>query len=190
MSAPSTAAVALLACALAGCEASTHPPASPAVVDTHVAPQVAADVRSADAPADSLPPAVAATHARLLAAAEAGDWAVLGAEAAQTGPAFDFSFAEPGGSAVAYWRATGDSAAFFWELARVLRAEPHPGEGAFTWPRWAGVPWDSLSADDLRALEAFVGAEAFEDMADLRAYIGMRTAINSDGTWAYYIGGD
>lgn len=138
---------------------------------------------------EGLPAAVRETRHLLLRAALAGDWGALDSLSRQT-DAFRFTFGDPGLSPVAYWLEFSDGGDLLNDLALLLATPPSREGPGHVWPSWAGRPWDELTAADLDALRCVAGAEAFTEMTAEGRNTGLRTAIASDGTWSYLIGGD
>ena len=129
-----------------------------------------------------LPAAVEETRARLLEAAEAGDYEALRELIPDSGLKYTFGDSVAGGP-IAYWQklevALGPDQARPYVLAR----------GYYVWPWAYAVP----SADDLspheRDLLAPLGvpSELFPEGA---GYYGWRAGIAPDGTWVFFVAGD
>lgn len=136
-----------------------------------------------------LPSPVQQTRDRLVEAAAQGQWLVLDSLSAQVGNRFRFSFGDPDLTPVAYWLQY-EGAAFLNDLAFVLAAEPAFVGDSYVWPRWAAEEWDHLGPEALAAINCAAGADAARTMREDARYTWVRTAIESDGTWSYYVSGD
>lgn len=131
-----------------------------------------------------LPEPVAETHAALLSAAEAGDYEALRPLLPSE---FSYTFGGPfRGGPIAYWRRveaeSGERPIRI--LARILRMPYTLSRGTYVWPFAYDKQPNELSAYERRLLG---------DLATFGAgsgYLGWRTGIEPDGTWAFFIAGD
>ena len=134
-----------------------------------------------------LPPAVAETHAALLAAAESGDYEALRPLLPRTG--FSYTFGGPvGGGPIAYWqRVEAQNGERPIEiLARILRMPYTVSGGRYIWPFAFDKQQEDLTAHERELLgdlaNAYSGAGS--------GYLGWRAGIEPDGTWRFFIAGD
>lgn len=129
-----------------------------------------------------IPAAVERTRAAVQAAAEDGDHEALD----ELVPAeFRFSFGDPGGSAVDYWRglaAQGDDPLPI--LARILELPYTLVSGAYVWP----FAYDR-TPDELTGYERGLLGDLTESYVD-ESYYGWRAGIAADGTWQFFVRGD
>ncbi|HET7567302.1 MAG TPA: hypothetical protein VFJ91_04875 [Gaiellaceae bacterium] len=154
----------------------------------------AASTRTVTAPAaaasaSSLPPAVTRTRRRLLAAARSRDWAALGRLA--SGHGFSFTFGDPSGGPVAYWRALESSGGKPLEtLVALLRMPSTLAGDLYVWPFAYDRDPAGLTAYEKRLLAPIADEQAIRDWIGYGSYTGYRTAIAPDGAWRYFIRGD
>ncbi len=137
-----------------------------------------------------LPAAVEETRARLLEAAESGDYEALREVIPDSGFKYTFGEAVDGGP-IAYWqeleRTTDERP--IEALATVLQLPYVLARGYYVWPWAYAVP----SSDDLspheRGLLAPLGlpSQLFPEGA---GYYGWRAGIAPDGTWVFFVAGD
>jgi hypothetical protein len=139
--------------------------------------------------ATGLPPAVEETRAALLEAAESGDYEALRRLLPEE---FEYSFGAPvEGGGIAYWqeveRTTDERP--LETLAAILKMPYVLSRGYYVWP-WA---YAVSSARDLspheQELLAPLGVPS-EFFPEQVGYLGWRTGIAPDGTWAFYVAGD
>ena len=136
-----------------------------------------------------LPEEVEETRAELLAAAEAGDYDALRPHLT---PAFRYTFGGPvEGGPIAYWQElerTTDERPLV-TLATILELPPVLSRGIYAWP-WAytveGV--SALSPHERELLEPLGPLD--ELFVPGTGYLGWRTGIEPDGTWAFFLAGD
>jgi hypothetical protein len=142
------------------------------------------------ATSSGLPTPVDETRARLLEAAESGDYEALRPLISDTSFKYTFGDGVEGGP-IAYWRElerTTDQRPIE-ALADVLRLPYALSRGSYAWP-WAHAV---SSSDDLspheRELLAPLGlpSQLFPEGA---GYYGWRAGIAPDGTWVYFVAGD
>jgi hypothetical protein len=135
-------------------------------------------------PPTGLPTAVALTHARLLSAAEAGDYDRLRPLIPADG--FTYSYGADETGPIAYWQhleATTDERPLE-TLAALLRMPYTLNHGLYVWPFAYDKTKPDLTAYERRLLgpfaDSYVGAN----------YFGWRAGIKPDGTWLFFISGD
>jgi hypothetical protein len=129
-----------------------------------------------------IPAAVERTRAAVQAAAQEGDYDAL-AELIPAG--FRFSFGDPGGSAVDYWRglaAQGDDPLPI--LARILELPYTLVSGTYFWP----FAYDR-TPDELTDYERGLLGDLTESYVG-ESYYGWRAGIAADGTWQFFVRGD
>ncbi len=138
-----------------------------------------------------LPAAVQETRAAVLAAAESGDYQALRDLMPDHGP-FEYTFgAGVEGGAVGYWQkleATTDERPLE-TLAAILKMPYVLSHGYYVWP-WAYAVEDraDLSDHELELLAPLGTPD--ELVVDGTGYLGWRTGIAPDGTWAFFVAGD
>ena len=137
-----------------------------------------------------LPAAVEQTRARLLEAAETGDYEALRELIPDSGFKYTFGDAVDDGP-IAYWQElerTTDQRPIA-ELAAVLRLPYVLSRGYYVWPWAYALP----SSDDLspheRDLLTPLGLPS-ELFPELAGYYGWRAGIAPDGTWVFFVAGD
>jgi hypothetical protein len=180
-------AATLLLAVAAGCggdEAAQETVAAPA-------PDCSAARLSPQLPKQALPAKVAATRARIAAAAVRCDYAALARIARENETGFSFSFGayrSPG----AYWRQL-EGQKIGRPLAHLvgILALPftHNETGAFAWPsayteKPTAADWDRLVRAGL-----YTRAQV-TSMKRAGSYLGYRTAISADGDWLFFVAGD
>ncbi len=166
----------------------------------------APDVSSRDAPPESiltavgdtsqaaLPPAVEATRDSILAAAARDDLEGLRPLIPSDPRRFNYTFGPPDlGGPLAYWanlRQTGQGDPLH-TLARILRYPYTVQDSLYIWPYLYGRNLLTLDDHELHQLRRLEGGEELTTMVDPEGnYLGPRTAIRRDGSWAYYVTGD
>jgi hypothetical protein len=142
-----------------------------------------------DEPSPTLPVAVEETRTALLDAAGSGDY-----EALRSLISGDFSYTFGGeveGGAIAYWQELERStdARPLRTLAELLKLPYTLSRGYYVWP-WAYAVEDEAALSEYeRGLLVPLGAvEALFPAGG--GYLGWRTGIEPDGTWAFFVAGD
>jgi hypothetical protein len=139
------------------------------------------------AEAVGLPPAVAETHAALLAAADAGDYEALRPLLPESG--FSYTFGLPGqGGPIAYWQRLEDESGEspIEILGRLLRMPYTLSGGMYVWP----FAYDKQQ-EELTDHEREILGELADDYSGAGSgYLGWRAGIEPDGTWRFFIAGD
>jgi hypothetical protein len=129
-----------------------------------------------------IPAAVERTRAAVQAAAQGGDYDAL----EELVPAeFRFSFGDPAGSAVDYWRglaAQGDDPLPI--LARILELPYTLVAGTYVWP----FAYDR-TPDELTDYERGLLGDLTESYVG-ESYYGWRAGVAADGTWQFFVRGD
>ena len=146
---------------------------------------------SATTASAGLPAAVEETRARLLDAAQTGDYEALRPFIPDSGFKYTFGDAVAGGP-IAYWQElqrTTDQRPIA-ELAAVLQLPYVLSRGYYFWP-WA---YTVASSDDLssheRELLAPLGPPNRLFPAPGAGYFGWRAGHAPDGTWVFFLAGD
>ena len=142
-----------------------------------------------EATASGLPAAVEKKRIALLEAAKAGDYDAL---AALAPPGFRYTFgAEVEGGPAAYWRDLERSgrAQPLEILATILELPYALSAGYYDWP-WAYTIENSadLAPHELELLAPL--GEVDELFGTDIGYLGWRTGIAPDGSWAFFVAGD
>ena len=177
-------------------------PAPPSAVKFKADPHIAADTAHA-ATADisndlsQLPPAVARTRERILAAARSGDLQKLVAvmQTSETVPVFSFTEDK---DAIAFWKANypdSEGIEVLSILTTILetgfvRVDHGTPEEIYLWPYFARMPLDALTPEQKVELFRIVTGGDYKDMVDFGAYSFFRLGIAPDGGWQYFVSGD
>lgn len=144
-----------------------------------------------------LPPAVARTRERILAAARSGELLKLFAvmKEAPTLPVFSFS---EDSDPVTFWKANypdSDGVEALSILINVLEtAFVHVDAGTpqeiYLWPYFARIPLKSLTAQQRVELFRIVTGADYKDMVEFGVYSFYRIGIAPDGSWQFFVAGD
>jgi hypothetical protein len=144
-----------------------------------------------------LPPAVARTRERILAAARSGELLKLFAvmKEAPTLPVFSFS---EDSDPVSFWKTNypdSDGVEALSILANVLEtAFVHVDVGTpqeiYLWPYFARIPLKALTTPQRVELFRIVTGADYKDMVEFGVYSFYRLGIAPDGTWQFYVAGD
>ena len=132
-----------------------------------------------------LPAAVERTRAKLLAAAETGDYERL----RPLVPKRDFSYTfgiPPKGGPIAYWKnveQTNEDTPIAI-LAAILKLPYTLRQGLYVWPFAYGLPKSEATPYERRLLGDFFRSYAGQD------YYGWRAGIAPDGRWLFFVAGD
>jgi hypothetical protein len=144
-----------------------------------------------------LPPAVAQTRSRILAAARSGDLEKLLAVMQTDGKLPVFSFSEDK-DPVAFWKANYPDSAGIEVLSILINvleaAFVHVDVGTpqevYIWPYFARLPLKSLTPQQRVELFRIVTGADYKDMVEFGAYSFYRVGIAPDGTWHFFVSGD
>jgi hypothetical protein len=144
-----------------------------------------------------LPPAVAKTRERILAAARSGELAKLFAVMKEAPALPIFSFAEER-DPIAFWRTSypdSDGVEALAILLNVLEAPfVHVDVGTpqeiFLWPYFARLPLKTLSPQQKAELFRIITGADYKDMVEFGVYSFYRLGIAPDGTWQFFVAGD
>jgi hypothetical protein len=177
----------LLAVLLAGCGGGAE---TVTVVETRTVTETETEVETetetvTEAAAVGLPAPVAETHARLLAAAETGDYEALRPLIPSQ---FSYTFGAPDeGGPIAYWQRVEEESDErpIQILARILRMPYTLAGGTYVWP----FAYDK-QLNDLTAHERELLGDLAELFGEGSGYLGWRAGIEPDGTWRFFIAGD
>jgi hypothetical protein len=178
--------------------AAASPPPMKFKADAHIAadPSRAAAADSSN-DLSRLPPAVARTRERILAAARTGDLQKLVAEmqANETMPVFSFTEDK---DPIGFWKANyPDSAGV--EVLSILTTILETGfvhvdvgtpQEIYLWPYFARLPLDALTPEQKVELFRIVTGGDYKDMVEFGAYSFYRLGIAPDGTWHFFVSGD
>jgi hypothetical protein len=173
-----------------GDAAAAKPGASAAASTEATAPEIITDP-------SRLPPAVAKTRERILAAARSGELKQLLAvmQAGATLPTFS---ASEDRDPIAFWKANypdSEGVEILAILSEILEAGfVHVDQGTqqevYLWPYFARVPLKTLTPQQRVELFRIITGNDYKDMVDFGAYIFYRVGIAPDGTWQYFVSGD
>jgi hypothetical protein len=144
-----------------------------------------------------LPPAVARTRERILAAARSGELMKLYAvmKEAPTVPVFSFS---EDNDPVTFWKTNypdSEGVEALSILINVLEtAFVHVDAGTpqeiYLWPYFARIPLKSLTAQQRVELFRIVTGADYKDMVEFGVYSFYRIGIAPDGSWQFFVAGD
>jgi hypothetical protein len=144
-----------------------------------------------------LPPAVARTRERILAAARSGELTKLFAVMKEAPALPVFSFSEDS-DPVAFWKANypdSDGVEALAILINVLEtAFVHADVGTpqeiYLWPYFARIPLKALTPQQRVELFRIVTGADYKDMVEFGVYSFYRLGIAPDGTWQFFVAGD
>jgi hypothetical protein len=144
-----------------------------------------------------LPPAVARTRERILAAARSGQLVKLFAvmKEAPTVPVFSFS---EDSDPVAFWKANYPDSEGIEALSILVNVLEtgfvHVDVGTpqeiYLWPYFARIPLKSLTAEQKVELFRIITGADYKDMVEFGVYSFYRLGIAPDGTWQFFVAGD
>ena len=165
-------------------------------VDAHVASDfsVAPDISSDPA---LLPPAVARTRERILAAARTGDLQQLVTLMQAGDPMPVFSFTEDK-DPIAFWKANYPDSAGIEVLSILItiletgyvHADIGTAQEIYLWPYFARLKLEALTPEQKVELFRIVTGGDYKDMMEFGAYSFYRLGIAPDGTWHFFVSGD
>jgi hypothetical protein len=144
-----------------------------------------------------LPPAVARTRDRILAAARSGELMRLFAVMKEAPTLPVFSFADDR-DPIAFWRTNypdSEGVEALSILLNVLEAPfVHADVGTpqeiYLWPYFARIPLKTLTAAQKAELFRIVTGADYKDMVEFGVYSFYRLGIAPDGTWQFFVAGD
>jgi hypothetical protein len=144
-----------------------------------------------------LPPAVARTRERILAAARSGELMRLFAVMKEAPTLPVFSFAEDR-DPVAFWRTNypdSDGVEALSILLNVLEApfvhvDAGTAQEIYLWPYFARIPLKTLTPQQKAELFRIVTGADYKDMVEFGVYSFYRLGIAPDGTWQFFVAGD
>lgn len=144
-----------------------------------------------------LPPAVAATRARILAAARTGrlDALVGVMQSSETMPVFSIHGDK---DPTTYWRENYPDSQGLEVLAIVIEVLEtgfvHVDQGTpdemYVWPYFARVPLKTLTPAQKVELFKFITGSDYKEMLNAGAYNFFRIGIGQDGSWRFVMTGD
>jgi hypothetical protein len=163
--------------------------ASPGVIPAP-APDIITDL-------SRLPPAVAQTRERILAAARSGDLERLVAVMRSSGRMPIFSFADAKEPA-ALWRTSypdSDGLEVLAILITILEsgytiADKGTAQETYVWPYLARLSLKTLTPEQKVQLFRIVTGSDYKEMIEFGAYSFYRLGIGPDGSWHYFVAGD
>jgi hypothetical protein len=177
-------------------------PAPTPAIKFEADPHIAADsarAAAADISNDlsQLPPAVARTRERILAAARSGDLQKLVAvmQTSETIPVFSFTEDK---DPIAFWKANypdSEGIEVLSILTTILktgfvRVDQGTPQEIYLWPYFARMPLDALTPEQKVELFRIVTGADYKDMVDFGAYSFYRLGIAPDGGWQFFVSGD
>jgi hypothetical protein len=177
-------------------------PAPTPAIKFEADPHIAADsarVAAADISNDlsQLPPAVARTRERILAAARSGDLQKLVAvmQTSEIIPVFSFTEDK---DPIAFWKANypdSEGIEVLSILTTILetgfvRVDQGTPQEVYLWPYFARMPLDALTPEQKVELFRIVTGADYKDMIDFGAYSFYRLGIAPDGGWQFFVSGD
>jgi hypothetical protein len=141
-----------------------------------------------------LPPAVARSRDRILAAAQSGNLQGLAAIVQADETTFSWSDER---DPVAFWRANypeSEGLEALSILTTILEApfvhvERGTQQEVYLWPFFARVPLKTLSREQKIALFKIVTGSDYKDMLAFGTYSFFRVGISPDGTWQFFVTG-
>ena len=141
--------------------------------------------RTETVPPPGVPAAVGTTQARLLAAAETGDYEQLRPLIPAKGFAYSFGGDFAGGP-IAYWKNVEQSSGQrpIEILASILKLPYTLNRGLYVWPFAYDKRKSDLTAHERGLLGPLAKSYVGED------YYGWRAGLKPDGSWVFFIAGD
>jgi hypothetical protein len=151
------------------------------------APEIIADL-------SLLPPAVARSRDRILAAARSGNLQGLAAIVQADETTFSWSDER---DAAGFWRASYPDSEGLEALsilttileAPFVRVDRGTQQEVYLWPYFARVPLKTLSREQKVALFKIVTGSDYRDMLAFGTYSFFRVGISPDGTWQFFVTG-
>ena len=151
------------------------------------APEIIADL-------SLLPPAVARSRDRILAAARSGNLPGLAAIVQADETTFSWSDER---DAASFWRASYPDSEGLEALsilttileAPFVRVDRGTQQEVYLWPYFARVPLKTLSREQKVALFKIVTGSDYRDMLAFGTYSFFRVGISPDGTWQFFVTG-
>src|SRR3954471_1357610 len=162
--------------------------------DGRISPGTQANTLEIIADLSLLPPAVARSRDRILAAARSGNLQGLAAIVQADETTFTWSDErDPAG----FWRANypdSEGLEVLSILATILEAPfVHIDRGSqqevYLWPYFAGVSLKTLSREQKVALFKIMTGGDYKDMLAFGTYSFFRVGISPDGTWQFFVTG-
>jgi hypothetical protein len=167
--------------------------------DGHVIPPAAASGKLPEIVIDParLPPAVARTRERILAAARSGslDKLVALMKSTATMPIYSFDDdKDPAG----FWKANYPDSEGVEALSILITVLETPfvhidvgsPQEIYLWPYFARMPLKALTPEQKVELFRIVTGADYRDMIEFGAYSFYRLGIAPDGTWQFFVAGD
>jgi hypothetical protein len=144
-----------------------------------------------------LPPAVARTRDRILAAARSGELMRLFAVMQEAPTLPVFSFADDR-DPIAFWRTNYPDSEGVEALSILLNILEAPfvhvdvgtPQEIYVWPYFARIPLKTLTPAQKAELFRIVTGADYKDMVEFGVYSFYRLGIAPDGTWQFFVAGD
>ncbi|MPZ37793.1 MAG: hypothetical protein GEU95_06970 [Rhizobiales bacterium] len=144
-----------------------------------------------------LPPAVAKTRERILAAARSGELLKLFAVMKEAPAVPVFSFSEVS-DPIAFWKANypdSEGVEALSILVNVLETgfvhvDVGTAQEIYLWPYFARTPLNALTPQQRVELFRIITGADYKDMVEFGAYSFYRLGIAPDGTWQFFVSGD
>jgi hypothetical protein len=144
-----------------------------------------------------LPPAVARTRDRILAAARSGEIETLVAVMKASGSLPVYSFAEDEDPA-GFWKTQYPDSEGVEALSILItvletafvHVDVGTSQEVYLWPYFARLPLKSLTPEQRVELFRIVTGADYRDMVEFGAYSFYRLGIAPDGTWQFFVAGD
>jgi hypothetical protein len=144
-----------------------------------------------------LPPAVAQTRERILAAARSGELLKLFAVMKEAPSLPVFSFSEEN-DPIGFWKANYPDSEGIEALSILINVLEtgfvHVDVGTpqeiYLWPYFARIPLKSLTPQQRTELFRIITGADYKDMVEFGVYSFYRLGIAPDGTWQFFVSGD
>lgn len=144
-----------------------------------------------------LPPAVAQTRERILAAARSGELLRLFALMKEAPSLPVFSFSEDS-DPISFWKANFPDSEGIEALSILINVLESPfvhvdvgtAQEIYLWPYFARMPLKALTPSQRTELFRIITGADYKDMVEFGVYSFYRLGIAPDGTWQFFVTGD
>jgi hypothetical protein len=144
-----------------------------------------------------LPPAVAQTRERILAAARSGELLRLFAVMKEAPSLPVFSFSEDT-DPISFWKANFPDSEGIEALSILINVLESPfvhvdvgtAQEIYLWPYFARMPLKALTPSQRTELFRIITGADYKDMVEFGVYSFYRLGIAPDGTWQFFVTGD